>query len=330
MADKIPTTLVIGLVRRAWWLAWLAAGAALVAASAGWLKPLLPPMVLWMFGLVGHWQWVTLTLGLLAALTAALFGRPLALLPGALVLGIWLQHLDEAPAPVQAPAPEEVLRVVTLNLNYENRDLQPLGQWLAAVDEPDILVLQEFTPLHQKTIEAGEGAGWTRAYRHRALHPQFDQFGIAVLSRWPIRRTQEVAPQASEDTLKLRLVIDWQQQPLALTVIHPMPPINPAYALARDRAMLLEAQQLAALGMPGILLGDFNDTPWAPGMRALAPYLLRGTGLTPSWPNALGRISFLPLDHVLVTPHWRRVRSTVGADVGSDHRPVMASITLKP
>lgn len=310
-------------------LSWLPAAAALVAASAGWLALLLPPSGVWLFGLVGHWQWAILTIGLLAALAAALCGRPSALLPGAVVLGSWLLHLGEAASPSTEPAPAEVLRVATLNLNYENRDLQRLGRWLAAVDAPDILVLQEFTPVHQRVIEARHGAEWAHAYRHRSLHPQFDQFGIAVLSRWPIRNVQEVAPQTGEDTLKLRMAIDWQHRPLALTAIHPMPPINPGYALARDNSILQEARRLAELDMPGILLGDFNDTPWSPGMRALAPYLSRATGLAPTWPNAYGRLSLLPLDHVLVTRHWSRVEQAVGADVGSDHRPVLASITLQ-
>lgn len=329
MAAKIPSAFVTAIASRGRWLGWLAAGAALVAASAGWLAPRLPPTVVWLFGLVGHWQWAILTFGLLAATAAVLCGRPWALLPGAVVLGSWLLHLGAAPSPSTAPAPAEVLRVATLNLGYENRDLQGLGQWLAALDAPDILVLQEFTPAHQQAIEAGQSAEWARAYRHRSLHPQLDQFGIAVLSRWPIRSAQAVAPQTGEDTLKLRLVLDWQQRALAVTAIHPMPPINPGHAVARDRSMLLEAQRLAALDMPGILLGDFNDTPWSPGMRALAPYLSRASGLAPTWPNAYGRLSLLPLDHVLVTRHWSRVEQAVGADVGSDHRPVLASITLQ-
>ena len=330
MPDKNSSTFVIALARRGGWLCWLAAGAVLMAASAGWLAQSLPDTLVWLFGLVTHWQWLILTIGLLAASVAVLCGRPSALLAGAVVLGSWLLHLGEAPSPGTAPASADALRVATLNLNYQNHDLQPLGQWLGAGDAPDILVLQEFTPAHQQAIEGGRGAEWARAYRHRSQHPQFDPFGIAVLSRWPIRSAQEVAPQASEDTLKLHLVIDWQQRPIALTAIHPMPPIDPDHAKARDRSMMLEAKRLAALDMPGILVGDFNDTPWSPGMRALAPYLLRATGLTPTWPNAHGRVSLLPLDHALVTRHWSVVEQAVGPNVGSDHRPAMASIVLKP
>lgn len=331
-AHGAPSRLVAGISLRGCLLAWLSASVAIASTSNAGLGQLqsLPPTIVWLLGLIGHWQWVILTVGTFAALAAALCGRPSALLPGAVVLGSWLLHLGAAPSPSTAPAPAEVLRVATLNLSYENHDLQRLGQWLAALDAPDILVLQEFTPAHQQAVESSVGAQWASAYRHRALHPQFDQFGIAVLSRWPIRSTQAMEPSMAEDTLKLRLVIDWQQRPLALTALHPMPPINPEYALARDRSMLLEAQRLAALDMPGILLGDFNDTPWSPGVRALAPYLSRASGLAPTWPNAYGRISLLPLDHVLVTRHWSRVEQAVGADVGSDHRPVMASITLQP
>jgi endonuclease/exonuclease/phosphatase (EEP) superfamily protein YafD len=330
MTAKIPPALVIAIAHRGWWLCWLAAGAALMAASAGWLEESLPPTVVWLLSLFSHWQWVILTAGLLASSASVICGRPVAMLPGALVLGSWFLHLGEAPSPRTALASTEVLRVATINLNYENRDLQPLGRWVAAVDAPDILVLQEFTPAHQQIIDGGHGAEWARAYVFRSLHPQSDQFGIAVLSRWPIRSAKEVAPHTVEDTLKLHLVIDWQQRLLALTAIHPMPPISWGHSVARDRSMLLEARRLAALDMPGILVGDFNDTPWSAGMRALAPYLSRASGLAPTWPNAYGRISLLPLDHALVTRHWSRVDQSVGADVGSDHRPVMTAIALEP
>lgn len=319
-----------GIARRGITLAWLAAAVAVASITNTWLGPLLPAAPAWLLGLAGHFQWPALGIGLLAASAATLCGRRVALVPGAIVLGGWFLHLGEAPPSETRPAPVEVLRVASLNLNFENHDLQPLEQWMAAADAPDIMVLQEFTPEHRQIIEASGDAKWALTYRHRSLHPRSDQFGIAVLSRWPIRSAQEIAPQTAEDTLKLHLMIDWKRRPLAVTAIHPMPPITAAYAAARDRSMMQEARRLAELKIPGILVGDFNDTPWSTGMRSLAPYLSRATGLTPTWPNIHGRASLLPVDHVLVTSQWSLVDHALGADIGSDHRPVTASIALKP
>jgi endonuclease/exonuclease/phosphatase (EEP) superfamily protein YafD len=35
------------------------------------------------------------------------------------------------------------------------------------------------------------------------------------------------------------------------------------------------------------------------------------------------------IDHVLIGPGWHADRSVVGDDYGSDHRPVIADITLR-
>lgn len=83
MPAKSPSTFVIAITRRGWWLCWLAAGAVLMVASVGWLAQSLPDTFVWFFGLVTHWQWLFLTIGLLAASAAVICGRLNALLDAA-------------------------------------------------------------------------------------------------------------------------------------------------------------------------------------------------------------------------------------------------------
>lgn len=330
------------LGRRGAAIAWLTAavcGAAALGSSAA-LESGLPSTLTWVLGLLHHWQWAYLVLGWTAALTAVLCGRKLALLPALLILGVWSAHLQSLPS---APGRNDeasaggALKVASVNLNYQSPDLRGLSQWLSATDQaawPDVLVLQEFTPEHERALITGQGEGagpggeWSTQYPHLSLLAQPDQFGLAVLSRWPISSAIEVPPSAQEDTPKLRLVIDWNGQVVALSAVHPMPPISAAYAAARDRSLLEEAQRLDRLQIPAILVGDFNNTPWSGGMRALEPHLGRASGLTPTWPNASGSFSVLPLDHILATRHWQVITNAVGPDVGSDHRPVTTTLRL--
>lgn len=330
------------LGRRATAIAWLTAmvcGAAALGSSAA-LEAGLPSTLAWVLGLLHHWQWAYLVLGGVAALTAVLCGRKLAVLPALMILGIWsvhLQPLPEAPAGNEEASAAGAMRVVSVNLNYQSTDMRGLSQWLSATDLaawPDVLVLQEFTPEHERALTSGGGGGadpdgmWSSQYPHRSLLSQPDQFGLAVLSRWPISSSSQAEALAQEDTPKLRLVIDWNGEMVALTAVHPMPPISAAYAAARDRSLLVEAQRLERLQIPAILAGDFNDTPWSGGMRALQPHLGRASGLAPTWPNASGSFSVLPLDHILATRHWQVITNAVGPDVGSDHRPVTTALRL--
>lgn len=202
--------------------------------------------------------------------------------------------------------------------------LRAAGQWLTAPSAPDVITLQEFTDSARVAVDAPE----VRAiYPHRVLAPSPDQFGLAILSRYPMSGSQRVPPANALATLKLRVVLEVRGRSVALTAVHPMPPINAAYAGERDASLQTEAIRLAAQAMPGMLVGDMNDTPWSTGLRGTRP-LLRANGLAPTWPNAWGWFSVLPLDHVLVTPGIRVAPSMAGPDLGSDHRPVVVRIVL--
>jgi len=115
-----------------------------------------------------------------------------------------------------------------------------------------------------------------------------------------------------------------------VTAVHPMPPISPVYAKIRDASLRMEMQRLARQNTSGILMGDFNDTPWSAGIRSLEPTLSRASGMQPTWPNVYGLLSLLPLDHILVTRHWRVQAYALGPNVGSDHRPVIATLVSAP
>ena len=80
-----------------------------------------------------------------------------------------------------------------------------------------------------------------------------------------------------------------------------------------------------------ILAGDFNRTPWMSEMAHLRKELklaqVSAPGTWPSWSVPLLR---LPIDQILVGPALQLQAIDAGADVGSDHLPLIAEILLKP
>lgn len=321
-----------GAVRR--WLsgrgafvAWMCAAASLptvllqdkVAAGA-WLS--------WPLGLAVHWQWAYFVGGLLGCALALVGSRWHAILAAVIVVVAWTQTSPriERDVAIEGGPQRDTLTLATANLNFDTKDFTRLEAWLTSVQAPQVVVLQEFTERAQEIVRR---PAVVEAYPHRVLAPQPDQFGLAILSRLPILSSERVEPASPTATLALRSKIAWSGRDVALTALHPMPPISGSYAAARDDAIRLEAQRLGGIGAPALIAGDLNDTPWSTGLRGAAPWMMRATGLVPTWPNAGGWLSVLPLDHVLATPAWTTLGSAPGPDLGSDHRPVIVRLRLK-
>lgn len=79
-----------------------------------------------------------------------------------------------------------------------------------------------------------------------------------------------------------------------------------------------------------ILLGDFNSTPWSFARRRedAALGMERRTRAMFSWPaGGFPGFPFLPIDHVYAGPGWRTVEVRRGPDIGSDHYPIVVTLT---
>lgn len=325
------------ITARARWLVWLCTLGALAAPIARFLPADQVPSLQWLVELPAHWQWLYLVVGATSLVLLMLSGRSgmgkgwLALPAlAALVLGgIFLWQPATLPRGTEPADPGAVLTVGTANLNAATTDFAPLTHWLALADGPDVVFLQEFTELAQQAL-TGNPAVAAR-YPHRLAVPQPDPFGLAVLSRHPLSGLQTLQPQDLRDTLRLRATVAWNGKAVYLSALHPMPPLDQGFAQARDRALVQEAQHLTA--QPGglaLMSGDLNITPWARGLFAVDGSMRRANGMAPSWPNAFGWLSVLPLDHVLASSGWQVVGGGIGPDLGSDHRPVVVRLTVAP
>ncbi|MBU2296374.1 MAG: endonuclease/exonuclease/phosphatase family protein [Gammaproteobacteria bacterium] len=278
----------------------------LLAGSAGTLA--------WLIDLASHWQWLFL-LGLVVFTgLACCRDKRWAILLLALPLP-WLTA--STPAPASDPQ-AQVLAVASANVHLDSRNTQGLATWLAQ-EKPDVVVLLEVSPAY------AHGLRTLRDYPFQHIVAQDSPFGIAVLSRHPLQQIEVI--EDAQGIAHIEAQLQWHGQPIGIIALHPMPPLSPQYHSVRNAKLAALAKQAAVSSIPTVLAGDLNATPWSSAFSGLAQLgLRRASGLAATWPAVLQGVLGLPIDHVLVTPHWAVVARQVGPQLGSDHLPVLVRL----
>lgn len=292
-------------------------------ALAGLLSPLLAMALAglegtlqWLVDLAVHWQMLYLVMLVLAVLILLqtdkrhLLWLLFAILP-------WLTASAQLPRTGNSDAPQ--LCIAAANLGMQHADMAELLSWLHK-QPADMLMLFELTPAQ------AAGLADDARYPYQALYPDNSPFGIGLLSRKPLQ--QITLSRNPMGVPALSAMIEWQQQAVNLLAYHPMPPLSPEYRQLRDSA-LLDWVNSQDSQLPMLVAGDFNASPWSTLFHQLATAgLLRATGTQPTWPGFLGDLAGIPIDHVLANRHWQLHDNARGYDIGSDHLPVRACLSL--
>lgn len=302
-----------GLQRRAKALAVLCVvGLLLPLASA--VEIAWPEAIAWGLDLAVHWQWFFLA-GLVPALLVLAFGHRRWMMMAALVPLPWLTAM---PAAVPDGEGGDGLVVAAANVHVDNESPERLARWVGET-KPDVLAILEISDTFAQRL------GLDDAYPHRVVRPRWDPFGIALLSRHPI--VQHALVDGGGATPRIEAVIDWNGIEVTVVAFHPMPPISAADHLLRNQLLADITARYA--DRPTIVMGDFNATPWSSAFGAPRRhgFTLAG-GLQATWPAPLRGVIGLPIDHVMVSRHWSVIDDAVGPDLGSDHLPILAAVSL--
>jgi endonuclease/exonuclease/phosphatase (EEP) superfamily protein YafD len=222
------------------------------------------------------------------------------------------------------PPPQEArggirLKIVTANLLWSNAQHQRLRDWLRA-EAPDIVVTQETTTRWAIEIDRLDGL-----LPHRRLPGPLDD--LAILSRHPFDMTEAPAIRTHGTLAMARIAIGHRS--LDLMALHASVPASPAGRAARDAMFEDIARFARRTRHPLIVAGDFNATPWNRSMRAMVREspLRHAPGFwRPTWTAYVPHWMGIPIDHVLAASDCRVVDRRVGPDIGSDHRPVVATV----
>jgi endonuclease/exonuclease/phosphatase (EEP) superfamily protein YafD len=226
--------------------------------------------------------------------------------------------------PAKAPGARE-LKLVQFNLWAENHDPQGTLNWIRA-QNADVVMLEE----------AG-GRSWAIVKALRKTYPYaVSCYGEQYCDTWILSRLPIVAHRGFYEEGKglagawatLRRS-DGDFTVAATHFVWPLP-AGDQQAQSRQLVRLLERFPRDTL----IVTGDFNSTPWSFSLRRQdkALGLERRTRALASWPaDRFSRvvrapIPLLPIDHVYAGKAWKTVKIERGPSLGSDHRPVVATL----
>lgn len=214
------------------------------------------------------------------------------------------------------------VRIVQFNVFKRNPTPERAAAWIVA-QRPDIILLEE-----SLKGDRGMAARLATLYPHQVSCLSRMRCSTVILSRTaPIasgglargdpenRKSVSItwarfgAPEGPFTVVAAHLQRPWpfgEQEPARIAIAHLLAGID------RRRA---------------IVGGDFNLTPWTFAMRDQDRMFAipRLTRARPSWPAPL---PLLPIDHVYAGPGWRLDHMEGGPASGSDHHPLL--FTLSP
>lgn len=276
-----------------------------------------------LLGVPQHWGLQLWQLGLVAAIGGILLADRMAIALAAAVAAYWSWRLWPRRATRSTgEAARPLLRLVSANLLYENRDAERTLQGLAAL-EADVLVLCEVTPGMRRHLQRMEA---THPHALDTCAPE-SVYGILILSRFPLtRRSSGIG----EDPAPRHLAADLNigADTISLVAIHPTNPLrfDRAHRIPAEFDAVAELCRAAQGDL--IVTGDCNAAGWSSYLRALegAAGLASDGRMRPSWPVWLPPLVRLPLDHVWVRGRVALLQAGLGPRFGSDHLPLVADI----
>jgi endonuclease/exonuclease/phosphatase (EEP) superfamily protein YafD len=230
-------------------------------------------------------------------------------------------------APLGERSPNQTaLRVLVANVLYHNQNFTDLRRMIEDADA-DVVVLVELSPYCLRSLEPA-----LTAYPHRCQEIQPGPQGIGLFSRKPLRDAQvHHVGFAGHPTVTAELSLD--DQPVLLVASHPAAAIGRNSHAARNDQLKQLPSVISPWVGPVVLMGDLNTTMWSPFYQRMETAAglrnaRRGFGVLPTWPSTLPWWMRIPIDHVLVSPDVEVRSLRTVAVPGSDHRGVVADLSL--
>jgi endonuclease/exonuclease/phosphatase (EEP) superfamily protein YafD len=217
------------------------------------------------------------------------------------------------------------IKVLLANVLSNNSDHIRLFD-LLEVEKPDLVVFVEVSPQWEKAL-----VQLNATYPHSVIESRAGNFGIALYSRLPLLTAAAVD---SEPLGFPTIVADVSVAGRSLLVVatHPMIPLGASNYAARNKQLNGVARLLQRSDGPRILVGDLNATMWDLQYLSLENKTWlrnarRGFGVVPTWPTFMP-VAMIPIDHVLVSEEFEVQNVRTGPRIGSDHLPLIVTVTL--
>ncbi|OAI38983.1 hypothetical protein AYO38_08525 [bacterium SCGC AG-212-C10] len=236
----------------------------------------------------------------------------------------YLAGADEPP-----PEGSTLVRVYAANILVSNPDLDAMASAVIAAD-PDLLMIAEFSTA---AGEALANAGVEERLPYQVTYPD-GHVGIALYSRYPM--TDAHIWDAGDGTPFTQARVEIGGREVTVIGVHTTAPISRGDKHEWDLQFEALLGVINSVKTPLIIGGDFNMTQHHKWYGSLEDAGLRnahracGRGNATTWPNGQSRLPSIRLDHVWMSDSFSCVDIREGAGLGSDHKPVIATIALPP
>ncbi|MEJ6398984.1 endonuclease/exonuclease/phosphatase family protein [Yoonia sp. 208BN28-4] len=299
------------------------------------LAPLTDSVQWWIRG----WDFPRIHIAIVAAVTILIgFGvmRPSVAITCVLLLGCLVYQLyriypytslatQEIALAENVPAEDQV-KLLSSNVLMENDDPTRL-QALIEREEPDVLFLME---TDQKWIDWLEPQ--LARYDTVIRHPLDNYYGAVFATNLETVTAQTVFL-SEDETPSVLAELKAPTGSFYFVGLHPRPPVPGQNTDERDAQIRRAAIMADRSILPVVAMGDFNDVAWSRTSEKFKEYgefldPRIGRGMLPSFDAQSWWMRF-PIDQLYVTQGLDLITYDRLEDVGSDHFPMIAVISVK-
>ena len=222
------------------------------------------------------------------------------------------------------------LTVAVSNVLQSNRASDRLIRVLTAVDA-DILLFVETDDWWRERLDVLLGT-----HPHTVQYPLSNTYGMLLYSRLPLLDTSiDFLVQPDVPSIQGQVRLD-DGTTVWLNCVHPRPPVpgESDESLERDAELLLVGKRVCDAEQPVVVCGDLNDVAWSRTTRLFQKVSglvdpRKGRGMFSTFHARFPGVRF-PLDHILHSTEFRLVKMRRLPFVGSDHFPVVATLSFEP
>ena len=222
------------------------------------------------------------------------------------------------------------LTVAVSNVLQSNRASDRLIRVLTAVDA-DILLFVETDGWWRERLDVLLGT-----HPHTVQCPLANTYGMLLYSRLPLLDTSiDFLVQPDVPSIQAQVRLD-DGTTVWLNCVHPRPPVpgESDESLERDAELLLVGKRVCDAEQPVVVCGDLNDVAWSRTTRLFQKTSglvdpRKGRGMFSTFHARFPGVRF-PLDHILHSTEFRLVEMRRLPFVGSDHFPVVATLSFEP
>ncbi|HEY9691935.1 MAG TPA: endonuclease/exonuclease/phosphatase family protein [Oculatellaceae cyanobacterium] len=227
------------------------------------------------------------------------------------------------------------IRVLLVNINTQNNNYFQVIS-LVRKEKPDVAVFLELDEFWANQLQSINDI---LPYAVGRANP--DNMGIAVYSKRPLEKPDiKFLGSSNNASVVGDLLIN--KQVISLVATHFLPPLQPELLLSTKQQLNAVSSYVKQLKQPKLIIGDLNTTMWSHSYKDFIQKTglrnaRQGFGILPTWPTEakfspikppLSWLLLIPIDHFLISPEIKVLNIRTGANVGSDHLPLIAELVL--